>query len=69
MLSSQRIGPSSRKSAELLGMSGIDSTGIHGHDGVSFISSIHDLFDLAVRNVRLPDGMIKRSSDNTGARS
>jgi hypothetical protein len=38
---------------------GINSTGIDGEDGVSFISSIGDLFDLSIRTVRLQDGTIK----------
>jgi hypothetical protein len=38
---------------------GIDSTGIAGQEDVSFISSIHDLFDLTIPTVHLPDGTIK----------
>lgn len=38
---------------------GINSTGVDGEDGVSFISSIGDLFDLSIPTVRLPDGTIK----------
>jgi hypothetical protein len=38
---------------------GINSTGLNGQDDVSFISSVHDLFDLTIRKVQLPDGTIK----------
>lgn len=41
------------------GVFGINSTGLQGHEDISFISSIHDLFDLAVPNVCMPDGTIR----------